>query len=119
MTNERWRSVINSFRSFRLPGPAQLRPARRPVRLLGIARSCNARDDLRCLATRTPRLRQQATAALAQATVTRHYPLVSADAVARNAFLSNLPTDVFGISSTKRTSSGSHHFNARSETVAD
>ena len=37
----------------------------------------------------------------------------SGAAVARSAFLSNFPTDVFGISATKRTSSGSHHFATR------
>src|SRR6202162_3177038 len=31
-------------------------------------------------------------------------------AFARSTFLSNLPTEVFGTSSMKRTSSGSHHF---------
>src|SRR5437773_2700579 len=34
---------------------------------------------------------------------------VMGTALARSTFLSNLPTDVFGTSSMKRTSSGSHH----------
>src|SRR5207249_5255787 len=43
----------------------------------------------------------------------QYWAHASGAAVARKAFLSNLPTDVLGTSSMKRTSSGSHHLATR------